>query len=313
MSRTGLWLALVEQQPWPVWSATDDSMIAMTGLSRAAVDVVYNTIEGELISSTALASLRPDVHALSPRNRLVLTLFYLRQNLPYRVLGVLFNASAQTVSNVISAVTNLINDRLYEQLVRWPAVGDLKHGPAGTALANVVVAVDSTVHEIQRPTESDEQPLYYYHKTKSWGWKVTAFVGLDGVFYECSEPVPASQHDATVLRDSPMYQRLNNEQQAVGDKGYQGVEHVVVPHRGQYHELSTAQKQHNSTVYSTRVVVENSFERVKNWRVCAGPYRTTQHDAAVVKVISRVVFALANLSMRDHPIRRAAAAAAADA
>ena len=55
---------------------------------------------------------------------------------------------------------------------------------------------------------------------------------------------------------------------------------------------------------SERAAIENINERVKEWKIVAGVYRGEYGDMHALEPIVRVVSALTNLVLLEHPLRK---------
>jgi hypothetical protein len=276
----------------------------MTGLSRQQFDGVYQLIERGLVDSSMATVQAEYSNPLSPRNRLVMALHWLRHNVPLRVLSALFPISHVHARRTLRKVLTAIDDSMYARCVRWPHPLNRGSGVRHPSLDHVRVVIDSTVIAVERPADHTTRQQYSYYKAPHWGLKALFAVGFDGLFYASTPPVPASTHDTTLLADSDIADMLDDQHHALGDKGFQGAPNVVVPFRGQYRQLSRSQRAHNSAVYRARALVENALKRLKDWKAVSGPLRADREDQLFSGITVRTATALTNLQLQAQPLRR---------
>lgn len=130
------------------------SFYEITGESPDSfVDIVRNVLEfqGDAI---------PARHLLTPNNRALLFLIWLRCYPTYHMLSSLFNISVTTVKEELSSLIELFHVYCY-QFVSWPNVNDWRQMlNVWQKLPSAVGAIDGTSFEIYRP-KTEPQELYY--------------------------------------------------------------------------------------------------------------------------------------------------------
>ncbi len=139
---------------------------------------------------------------------------------------------------------------------------------------NTFVAVDATVFRLPRPSKK-KRPLWwkalYQGKSKFHGLKYTVAVRIsDGLPVFCCGPEVASVHDKKMLDWSSFEATMDDDEYALGDKGYRGAPKI---HRPFFTPRSDDEKQWNTLVESHRVVVENYFAFLKKFNIFASPFR----------------------------------------
>ena len=136
--------------------------------------------------------------------------------------------------------------------------------------------------------------------------KTQVAVGLDLRIWDVSNTYPGSVHDLTILRQSTVpAELLSDTSKALGDSAYIGESNVLTPckkpPRG---ELKAAQKLWNKQVSHVRIVVENTFKRLKDWKIISNIYRGNYHKLGEFNDVFKVVCALVNIDFEKHPLRR---------
>jgi len=121
-------------------------------------------------------------------------------------------------------------------------------------------------------------------------------------FLDISVGWPGSLHDARVFRRSTLGRRLDREglhpYLILGDSAYPQKTYLIVPFRDDGH-MSPDQKKFNNVCSASRVIIEQSFTRLK------GKWRCLKHlDMENMQLLSRVItsaFVLHNFVIAHDP------------
>ena len=99
-------------------------------------------------------------YTLSPVNRVMLYMMWLRSYPPYHNLALMFNVNVDTVHNEINRCIPIIKRALY-RFVQWPTINKWREKRGSWAkLESAVGAIDGTSTEIYR-LEIEPQKLYF--------------------------------------------------------------------------------------------------------------------------------------------------------
>jgi hypothetical protein len=158
---------------------------------------------------------------------------------------------------------------------------------------NSSVAIDSTDCPIERPA-SLIQRLFYSGKSKIHCVKYEVGVDVvDGLIVWLYGCVPGSYHDLTITRMSGIAQHLLPGEFLFGDKAYTDP-CFISPVRGLPEHLTVDQKTYNLVHSSIRVKVENTFARVKNFKIMSCPFR---NDLTLHPIVFYVICNLVNVDI----------------
>lgn len=120
----------------------------------------------------------------------------------------------------------------------------------------------------------DRQKPYYSGKKKTHTLETQLAVRPDGVIESLSDSVPGSTHDLTLLRQTELMTQLDEDEAAMMDKGYDGIQnncaltHLVQPHKARRnHPLSDEQKAFNRIVSHYRGVIEHTIAQLNRFQV----------------------------------------------
>lgn len=259
-------------------------------------------------------------YRLSIRDRLILTLMWLRIYPTYEVLGFFFSLNKTNVEDnlkdvlatldIIGQVSTKRPDRSRAKLHSVEAVIE--------AFPDVRLIIDAKEQPIQRPKsdkENDQQKPYYSGKKKTHTLKVQVGVDPIGMIESVSESVPGgANHDITLLRTSHLLDQLAQDEAAMMDKGYDGItkdypdKKLYLPFKARRnHPLTKEQKAENRIHSRCRVVVEHVNAQLNRFQVLAQVWR---HDRNDHNQTVRVVAGLVNRRTQACPLKAYAYAAA---
>ncbi|MEI6628303.1 MAG: transposase family protein, partial [Alphaproteobacteria bacterium] len=133
--------------------------------------------------------------------------------------------------------------------------------------------VDSAEQPIERPSDYQEQKMYYSGKQKRHTFKNQFIVlpkGQDIVDIVVAKPGPMS--DIKICRAS--LNIFNSEQCFTGDKAYVGERNISTPSKKPKNgELTPLQKEENKALSSERIFVEHLIRVVKIFKVIQERFR----------------------------------------
>eukprot|EP00733_Pompholyxophrys_punicea_P001531 Pompholyxophrys_punicea_v1_NODE_797_length_1279_cov_6.843137.p2 type:complete len:152 gc:universal NODE_797_length_1279_cov_6.843137:744-1199(+) len=146
------------------------------------------------------------------------------------------------------------------------------------------------------------QRILYNGKYAAHVYKHECAVTVNGKFIWATDAFAGSISDSKILRFSGFLQNLLQRETLLADKAYVGFEPLVVtpakkPPGGQ---LTEEQKRSNLELSRSRIVIENAFARLKDWKCLKVKFR---HDAALHDLVFQVCVRLTNLNMAETPIR----------
>lgn len=242
------------------------------------------------------------------RNRLLMTMIWLRIYPTYEVLGFLFDLHKSNIGRNLQGILTVLQQELGDE-IQWPDKTQRKRKLAEFMqdFPDVVAIVDATEQPTQRPKDDETQKTYYSGKKKRHTLKTQIVVAPDGELMAVSQTVPGSQHDKKLYDESGVGDKLDDDEAMMGDSGYQGIQQghrARLPHKKpKGGELTQEQKDYNRRVSQIRVVVENTIAQIKIFRVTAAIYR---HARKNHNGIFQVVAVLVNRRIRQRPLRRAA-------
>jgi len=246
-------------------------------------------------------------YELTLRDRLLMTLLWLKLYVNQEVLGFLFEVDSSTANrNVWNLLPTL--QALGEATLGWvtpPARGQTKNWTQVQAeCPDLFALVDATEQPVQRSHDYDTQRQHYSGKKKRHTRKTQIIVNEHGEIRDVSASTPGSGHDLEDFRQSGAAERLPPDVGVGGDAGYQGLqdelpEHsVATAHKAQRnHPLTQAEKDINREFSALRIIVENTLCELKHFRVLAEQFR---HDVDDYDTVFRAVVALVNPRIRKR-------------
>ena len=227
----------------PVWTATEHERLSNRPRQRA--------IGGGRNYNLAL------------RERLLMTLMWLKLYLNTDVLAFLFEVDGSTASrNVRNLLPPL--QALGEATLGWvtpPQRGQTKNlAQARAEHSDLFAIVDATEQPVQRSANDQTQRQHYSGKKKRHPRKTQVIVNEHGEIRDVSNSPPGSGHDLEHFRQSGSADRIPTDVGVGGDAGYQGLQNELPDHSGgtthkakRNHPLTQAEKDINREFARTRI------------------------------------------------------------
>jgi len=229
------------------------------------------------------------------RNRLLMTIIWLRIYATYEVLGFLFDLHKSNVCRNMQAILEILEEELADE-ISWPNKEKrqkMRMADFMKEFSDVVAIIDATEQPIQRPQDNDEQKDHYSGKKKQHTLKKQIIVTPYGEIIHVSKTEPDSKSDKKIFDESDPGD-MEEEDAFMGDKGYQGIQHdhytILPDKKPKGKELEPEKKARNKRISSVRIVVEHTFGKVKNYQAVSQKFRhpRDKHDAIFAVVAGLV-------------------------
>ena len=262
-------------------------------------------------------------HRYDLRDRLLMTLFWLRGYMTYATLGFFYDLDQTNVEDNLQAVLATL-ERLTTFTFEHPRAERPKlRSPQAVmdAFPEVRLVIDAKEQRIRRPKNTtdaqgqthDHQKPYYSGKKKTHTVKNQLAVRPDGLIEALSPSVPGgATHDLSLLRQTGLVGELGPDEAAMLDKGYVGLQNdypdarLVLPYKARRnHPLTEAQKAFNRLLSRYRIVVEHTNALLNKFQVLVQVFR---HRRAWHSQIIRVVAGLVNRRIQAKPLKTYAVA-----
>ena len=304
---------------------------SLVGMSLIAFDKFYTefekTHEERLESSTTTRAGKKKrqratgagrKHTYDLRDRLLMTLFWLKAYTTYELLGFFYDLNKTNIEDNL----NLILDTLASMTsfnFESPKADRKKLSSVAEimdAFPDVRLIVDGKEQRVERPKNKkdkdgnvqDRQKPYYSGKKKAHTIKNQVAISPIGLVEHASESVPGSTHDLTLLRQTDLLSELADGQAAMMDKGYVGIaadypdKKLYLPFKARRnHPLTEEQKAYNRFLAKYRIVVEHTMAQLNKFQILAQRFR---HQLTKHSVIFRIVCALVNRRILLRPLKQ---------
>lgn len=204
---------------------------------------------------------------LSEEEQIILMLIYLRHNVSFQFLGLVFQVSESTAHNIFTYWQKLFEGELPPSLLEQVKKSQDEEKLVIEQLKDYELIVDSAEQPIERPLDYQEQKRYFSGKQKRHTLK-SQFIVLpkaeDIVDVVIGKPGPIS--DIKICRQTLNKFKIN--QTFSGDKAYIGETQITTPHkRAKNGELTENQIEENKALSSNRIFVEHLIRIVKVFKV----------------------------------------------
>lgn len=238
---------------------------------------------------------------LELRDRLLMTLVWLRLYLNTEALGYLFGVDKSTASrntrNILPALRQVGDETL-----GWPEPP--KRGQSKSIdqtlqeHPDLWALIDATEQPVQRARDYETQKAHYSGKKKRHTRKIQLIVNEYGQIRDVSKSTPGSLHDINHFRQSGAAEKIPENLTVGGDRGYQGVQNdlpnhsVIIPFKATKNQpLNQEEKLLNQEFSRIRIVVENTICQLKHFKILADRFR---HSVDLYDDIFRSVVAIVN-------------------
>ena len=222
---------------------------------------------------------------LSVRDRLLLTVVWLRQYPTNEVLGFLFGVSDSTVSRLVSRIVPVLA-KAGKDGMRMPDPGRKHRRTLDDLLEEIPelgVVIDTFEQPVQRPKSREEADKWYSGKKKRH--TIKSQLGVDrnsGEIVDVSESVRGPTNDLSLLKDSKLLNRLPEGVSGEGDLAYVGIANLH-PHklgftprrkprgadkhrpRGKEKARPPQDIAYNTAFAKSRIVVEHTILRLRRY------------------------------------------------
>jgi|ERR1051326_2056879 hypothetical protein len=257
-------------------------------------------------------------HRYDLRDRLLLTLFWLRVYMTYEVLGFFFGLNKTNIEDSLHDCLATLETMTTFALELPTAERQKLRSPEAVmdAFPDVGLIVDAKEQRIQRPKNKkdddgnvqDHQKPYYSGKKKAHTLKNEINVAPDGRIELVSDSVPGgANHDLSLQRQTRSLSRLDKDKAGMVDKGYDGVQKdypdttIYQPYKARRgHPLTQEQKAYNRHLARYRIVVEHTNAQLNRFEVLKQVYR---HARMGHTQIVRVVAGLVNRQIAIKPLK----------
>ena len=163
----------------------------LTGVTIDDFDRVFAETRQALLPSR-----RPQ--ALTPRNKLLLFMIWMRQYPSYSILSLIFGVNECYISDVIKDLLPLMCMISYRRYINWP--NPLQWRTMTPLIGNSLGIIDGTPHYIQRPWRGNLQRLYYSGHRHSHVMSSQCVVDADNYVIRCRPGFIGSTTDSMAYR-----------------------------------------------------------------------------------------------------------------
>ncbi len=212
-------------------------------------------------------------NGIGPGCKLVLALTYWREYRAMRQMGLDYDVAPSTVCDSIKWVEiTLANNSLFQLQDIKTEIEKIEQS------GNNVECIIGDVEEqpIERPKENQEES--YSGKKKMHTTKNQIII--DEMTQKIINIFNArgTMHDYKMIQESNITSTLKEKKiKGKFDSGYQGIQNLmeaIIPYKkSKYHELTEAEKNHNTKLSSERIKIEHTNRTIKIFRIMKEKYR----------------------------------------
>ena len=280
---------------------------ALTGLTVSQFDALWVEVAPQVVEAERKRLMRPGRQrqigaghpfALDERDRVLLTVVWLRRYPIYEVLGLLFGISQETAVRTVPRVLPVLEAGGLASMrgrdpgkYRRPNLDDLLR-----ETPELAVIVDTFEQRIERPTDRATADTYYSGKKKQHTLKVQVAVDEGGGIVDVAPSVRGPISDLEVLRTSGLPARLGSAVGILGDLAYVGITTFhptgATPRRKPRSKPRPPEDVAFNTAFARRrVTVEHTIGRLRSFEALA---QRDRHHRSLHTARVRAVAGLVN-------------------
>jgi len=204
------------------------------------------------------------------RQKFLITLIYLRQNVNHTVVGQIFGVSADTSENVFAEVLPILQREFPSQ--KWEAEKKWRKGEKWTPDEVDYLIIDSFETPIKRSSINEKQRKKYSGKKKMHTLKSQLITDQAGEIIQINAGFDGPKSDIEIYRETKLKKQWL-EKPKLGDKAYVGEDIETPQKKPKGGELSEAEKQKNREISAKRIRVEHGVRKVKTFKILRQDYR----------------------------------------
>ena len=175
--------------------------------------------------------------------------------------------------------------------IRWPNACEKRRSSDAfeetSRLQNIIGCIDGCHIRIRKPVKRGQD---YMNRKDYYSVILQGICNNNGVFIDVFIGVSGRVHDARVLRLSPLYADWQNKMgqyQLLGDSAYCGADFPFIrTGTRDYGNLTREQKVMNKRICSARVIIENTFGRLKCRFRCLKELENTNMENTVSIILA---------------------------
>jgi len=257
-------------------------------------------------------------HTYDLRDRLLLSLFWLKAYTTYELLGFFYDLDKTNIEDNLNLILDTLAsmpsfnfERPKAERKKLSSIAEIMD-----AFPDVRLIIDAKEQRVECPKNKPDkdgnvqnlQKPYYSGKQKAHTLKNQAAIAPTGLVEHASQSVPGSTHDLTLLRQTDLLSELDDDEAAMLDKGYDGIANdqpdkkLYLPFKARRnHPLTEEQKAYNQFLAKYRIVVEHTMAQLNKFQILAQKFR---HKLSKHSAIFRIVCGLVNRRIRLRPLKQ---------
>lgn len=205
------------------------------------------------------------------REKFLMVLIYLRQNVTHSVVGQMFGVSADTSEDVFHEVLPILQREFPAK--KWEAEKKWRKGLEKWSPGEVdYLLIDSFETPIGRSSDNQRQRKEYSGKKKLHTLKSQLITDQDGEILDILAGFRGPESDIEIYRDTKLPKEIR-EKPKIGDKAYLGEDIKTPKKKPKGGELTEKEKEENRELSGKRIKVEHAIRRVKGFKVLRQDYR----------------------------------------
>ncbi|KAE8740222.1 hypothetical protein FOCC_FOCC014274 [Frankliniella occidentalis] len=259
----------------PTLLSTKEKLFTFTGLhSLELLDCLAQCVAEIALDAQSKKKL------LTVKDRIILTMVKIKQNMDFTALGVLFGINRQTCSNYFKNMCPLLA-RVLKVVIPWPDQSLIRCNlPLSfDKFRSTKIVLDCCEVTIEKCKCLKCRVLTYSQYKKNHTVKFNMGVAPSGLITEASSAYGGRASDKHIVADSGILNKLDYGDAVMVDKGYQIEKECLErnlklfrpPFLSQKKQLSREDALSGAEIARARVHVERVFQRIREYDLLCGP------------------------------------------
>ncbi len=256
--------------------------------------------------------------AITAQAHLFITLVWFFHYPTLDFLSAIFHLHRRTITRILKRTIAALHSKLQHE-IRWPTDEEMAKDIADFPLwrnvgfEDTVCVIDGTEIRLSRSADAKMQKASYSGKKHQNSVNVMFMTRLNGeIIYKSDYAL--HPHDQKQWNDLNLRERFLGKDYAImGDGGFtfnlkaahDTIKAYSPKKSNPTHPLTDIEKDNNRALSQMRVVIENTFSRLKSFHVLKGTYRHFRNEGGQLDLnqILTDLAALTNRKIKQHPIR----------
>ncbi|MFN3692273.1 MAG: transposase family protein [Fervidobacterium sp.] len=252
----------------------------LIGLSLADFYNLHSKIELNINNKTLnleeKSSYRGRKRSLDSVGQLLLFLMWFRQYLSVRILSWIFNISEATVQIYLDATLDMLYN-MFKSTIKLPNKTERLKNSRIFGKFPITIVIDGSEQQVKLCSKTAIEKATYSGKKKKHTFTLMLACSPKGHIYYLSPTYNGSKNDIIVYEFSEnwIHDKIDSDEGISADLAYSSIVkyHKLTFIPKSQRNMEDEENEEEGELKSIRVIVENVFRRIKEWKICKDKLR----------------------------------------